>query len=147
MANKERDISITLNFINWLERRIKENNARLKLLDENRCEHNSNHINHLKNNKMFLNMIRFLRRAIKNANQSDLPALLEMPEFKKNLKMFLQLSQKETHLRFAGSLLQDFEVKEETETAGELAVENFDMLANKFDPNDVNVAPQQQEIA
>jgi hypothetical protein len=61
--------------------------------------------------------------------------------------MFLQLSQKETHLRFAGSLLQDFEVKEETETAGELAVENFDMLANKFDPNDVNVAPQQQEIA
>jgi hypothetical protein len=64
VANKDRDIQITLSFINWLEKRMKENSARLDLLDANRCTSNSNFVNDLKNSKMILNMIQFLRRAI-----------------------------------------------------------------------------------
>jgi len=33
-------------------------------------------------------------------------------------------------------------VKEEYETAEELSVENFDLLAARFDPNDVEVGQQ-----
>lgn len=68
-ANKERDIKITYSFINWLQKRIKENNARLQRLDVNRCESNANFIQDVKNSKKILNMIAFLRRAIKGAKE------------------------------------------------------------------------------
>ncbi|CAD8057557.1 unnamed protein product [Paramecium sonneborni] len=80
-ANKERDIRITLSYISWLEKRIKENNERLQRLDINRCESNSNFINDIKNSKKTLNLIAFLRRAIKNAKETDLPTLLQSAQF------------------------------------------------------------------
>ncbi|CAD8132053.1 unnamed protein product [Paramecium octaurelia] len=80
-ANKERDIRITLSYINWLEKRIKENNERLQRLDVNRCESNSNFINDIKNSKKTLNLIAFLRRAVKNAKETDLPTLLQSAQF------------------------------------------------------------------
>ncbi|CAD8059854.1 unnamed protein product [Paramecium primaurelia] len=87
-ANKERDIRITLSYINWLEKRIKENNERLQRLDINRCESNSNFINDIKNSKKSLNLIAFLRRAVKNAKETDLPTLLQSAQFIQ-LKSFL----------------------------------------------------------
>ncbi|CAD8063088.1 unnamed protein product [Paramecium sonneborni] len=87
-ANKERDIRITLSYINWLEKRIKENNERLQRLDINRCESNANFINDIKNSKKTLNLIAFLRRAIKNAKETDLPTLLQSAQFIQ-LKSFL----------------------------------------------------------
>jgi hypothetical protein len=51
VANKERDISITLNFIKWLEKRIVENKKRLDLFDQLRCRSNSNFIGDAKNNR------------------------------------------------------------------------------------------------
>ncbi|CAD8150296.1 unnamed protein product [Paramecium pentaurelia] len=80
-ANKERDIRITLSYISWLEKRIKENNERLSRLDINRCESNSNFINDIKNSKKTLNLIAFLRRAVKNAKETDLPTLLQSAQF------------------------------------------------------------------
>ncbi|CAD8155254.1 unnamed protein product [Paramecium octaurelia] len=80
-ANKERDIRITLSYINWLEKRIKENNERLQRLDVNRCESNANFINDIKNSKKTLNLIAFLRRAVKNAKETDLPTLLQSAQF------------------------------------------------------------------
>ncbi|CAK75893.1 unnamed protein product (macronuclear) [Paramecium tetraurelia] len=87
-ANKERDIRITLSYINWLEKRIKENNERLSRLDVNRCESNANFINDIKNSKKTLNLIAFLRRAVKNAKETDLPTLLQSAQFIQ-LKSFL----------------------------------------------------------
>ncbi|CAD8153062.1 unnamed protein product [Paramecium octaurelia] len=87
-ANKERDIRITLSYINWLEKRIKENNERLQRLDVNRCESNANFINDIKNSKKTLNLIAFLRRAVKNAKETDLPTLLQSAQFIQ-LKSFL----------------------------------------------------------
>ncbi|CAD8063786.1 unnamed protein product [Paramecium sonneborni] len=87
-ANKERDIRITLSYISWLEKRIKENNQRLQRLDVNRCESNANFINDIKNSKKTLNLIAFLRRAVKNAKETDLPTLLQSAQFIQ-LKSFL----------------------------------------------------------
>ncbi|CAD8150982.1 unnamed protein product [Paramecium octaurelia] len=87
-ANKERDIRITLSYISWLEKRIKENNERLQRLDVNRCESNANFINDIKNSKKTLNLIAFLRRAVKNAKETDLPTLLQSAQFIQ-LKSFL----------------------------------------------------------
>lgn len=41
----------------------------MQRLDINRCESNANFINDIKNSKKTLNLIAFLRRAIKNAKE------------------------------------------------------------------------------
>ncbi|CAD8140722.1 unnamed protein product [Paramecium pentaurelia] len=96
-ANKERDIRITLSYISWLEKRIKENNERLSRLDINRCESNSNFINDIKNSKKTLNLIAFLRRAVKNAKETDLPTLLQSAQFIQ-LKSYLADDQDEPEI-------------------------------------------------
>lgn len=41
---------------------------------------------------------------------------------------------------------ENFEVKEEAETVEELAAENFDKLATRFDPNDIDAPEVTSEV-
>lgn len=68
MSNKERDISITLNFIKWLEKRTAENNKRIELFDALRCTSNKNFIGDAKNNRKTTQLVSFLKNAIENAS-------------------------------------------------------------------------------
>lgn len=71
----ESDVKKTNDFINWIGKRIADNIARLDQLEKDRCDQTKNYVNGLKNNKIILKLLDFLRKAIEAKDKLALPEL------------------------------------------------------------------------
>lgn len=58
-----------MNFISWLEKRIQENLKRIDVLNGVKCRVSANFINDAKNLKLMLNLIAFLKKAVRNSSE------------------------------------------------------------------------------
>jgi len=72
VTDRNDDIEKTQNYIEWLIKRLDENDKRVKLLENNRCDGNANYIEGLKNNKITLRLVLFLKAAVQAADEKTL---------------------------------------------------------------------------
>ncbi|CAD8165124.1 unnamed protein product [Paramecium pentaurelia] len=91
VESKKRDIKITNDFIAWMEKRQRLNSNRLGVLEQNRCQSSNNYVHDIKNYKIALALVKFLREQLDKLDNNASPA--QKQEFLQKVTKFVQIYQ------------------------------------------------------
>ncbi|CAD8213061.1 unnamed protein product [Paramecium octaurelia] len=91
VESKKRDIKITNDFVAWMEKRQTLNSNRLGVLEQNRCQSSNNYVHDIKNYKIALALVKFLREQLDKLDQNASPA--QKQEFLQKVTKFVQIYQ------------------------------------------------------
>ncbi|CAK68111.1 unnamed protein product (macronuclear) [Paramecium tetraurelia] len=91
VESKKRDIKITNDFVAWMEKRQRLNSNRLGVLEQNRCQSSNNYVHDIKNYKIALALVKFLREQLDKLDQNASPA--QKQEFLQKVTKFVQIYQ------------------------------------------------------
>ena len=64
VKDKETEISFTTDYIKWLSNRVFANNNRISVLESTLCDRGNNYVRDIKNDKVALALIQFLKKEI-----------------------------------------------------------------------------------
>lgn len=90
MAAKQRDIEITHDYIEWMLKRQEENKARIELLEKVLCRRSDNYVDDVKNYKISLILVTFLKSEIAAIENNSL-SLLQKRQWARKMKKFMKV--------------------------------------------------------
>ncbi|CAD8191157.1 unnamed protein product [Paramecium octaurelia] len=91
VQSKQRDIKITNDFVAWMQKRQGLNSQRLGVLEVNRCQASNNYVHDIKNYKIALALVKFLREQLDKLDSNATPA--QKQEFLQKVHKFVQIYQ------------------------------------------------------
>ena len=97
VSKTEQGIANVKHYIEWIGNRIQENIDRVNKLETARCDASKTYVNGLKNDKIMLKLIAFLRKAVSEKENLN---LAQMQGVNEKIQMFVQLFNENHFLKY-----------------------------------------------